>query len=778
MIRCTDVYSAILEDYVVLDADIWKNARHYFSQYKSSFGEHVLLPVVDKMGQLVCFAYEDSDANREIRMLRELSELSCALQFADIFSEYRCVKIYEFNELAYYFAKYLEGQNIAVQVIGTMWQDYFTGTDCQVPDYECLTIYAEGVGEKKRNWVENLLRSVSVEFECIDVVYEANIKAGIIRDAIGDCASLMERLKGEKEIIIIGAGREAQDAYDLLVENGIDICCFVDERQQEQKHRLFGKKILSSLNARNIYKNPIFLECVSENSAWGMGGVDYYDYIGYRRNKRFFLLRDYVDDFESGLIHALKNRKIVLVGDICLCNRLIAHFRNINLSEKGEIVYWDILGRESECGLGTFVESIKNENEETIYLIVVPEYCDPETLQQQKIQKKAIIECMRKMMIDNYSDYFSYMLSFIDVEEKNDEKYTIHKQLMPKRIVLGSIESCSGNIFFRGLLDNHPCILMIDYSDLNSNLFWLCVRLSMEESENILSQFWKLYQNEGGKLYRPEAFNEKMEELLACGRKFTSQELFVMFHIAYMHMYERNVADISDMIIYWEPHHMNRVIVEECVKWLGAEKMPCDIVNVVRNLCMRNGSALKGYEIMGWGERKNPGNIWYVALYHPSIKKRDYKWCKRLVVRFEDLKLYAEEILSDICKKWGIAWSDTIMCTTHNGKKSAYDNGDHLVSDFDLSAVYNTYEKYFSEYDRFRIMLINAPWQRKYGYPYVEVTRFSKRELQEMFSKPFRFEELLEYNGEKAELSFRIKLQNSIRSRLQEARMIEMTSNE
>lgn len=106
--------------------------------------------VLDEEYRLICFAYEDVDANREIRMLRELSEHSEALQFSDLYPEYQCVRIYEFNELAYFFAKYLESQNISVQVQGEMWRNFFAGKECEVPEYACLTVYAEGVAGKSR----------------------------------------------------------------------------------------------------------------------------------------------------------------------------------------------------------------------------------------------------------------------------------------------------------------------------------------------------------------------------------------------------------------------------------------------------------------------------------------------------------------------------------------------------------------------------------------------------------------------------------------------------
>ena len=61
-------------DKVVLDEYVWENARDFFINYKKFGDEIVVLPVVDKGGNLLCFAYEDADANREIRQLHELAE--------------------------------------------------------------------------------------------------------------------------------------------------------------------------------------------------------------------------------------------------------------------------------------------------------------------------------------------------------------------------------------------------------------------------------------------------------------------------------------------------------------------------------------------------------------------------------------------------------------------------------------------------------------------------------------------------------------------------------
>ena len=213
-------------------------------------------------------------------MLRELSENADALQFSDVYPQYTTVKIYDFNELAYFFAKYLESQNINVQVAGELWDGFFEGTEHQELADKCMTIYAEGTGRKKADWVDNLLESVCVEFEYVDRIYEANIKNQVFKDACGSIEELLKRLEKETEIVILGSGREAQDVYNFLTEHHIDICCFVNENYGERSHRMFGKEILSSLDVRMKYENPVFIECMSKHSVWGFGGIQMIMIIG------------------------------------------------------------------------------------------------------------------------------------------------------------------------------------------------------------------------------------------------------------------------------------------------------------------------------------------------------------------------------------------------------------------------------------------------------------------------------------------------------------------
>lgn len=691
LLHALSIDSAIMRDYVSLDFDIWQDAREIFKRKSHDIWKTTLLPVFSKDCELLCFAYQDEDANREIRMIYELQKMQKGVQFADVFSRYKCVVIHGFNELAYFFAEYLRSQKIQVKVEGLMWQDFFIGDDGQSLEHECMHVYAEGTWNKPYNWKENLLRSVSVEFESVDRIYEANIKAGFIGNVRNDV--LLESLREEKEIILLGADMRAQDAYDYLLSNGIEVSCFVvDELNVGCMHRLLGKKILGLSEAMSRYKNPVFIDCESKNSAWGLGQTDYYDYIGYKRNDRFIMLQDYVEVPGNNLLNVFGKNEVVLAGDRHLCSRLYEYLTGKNILVAG---YLHILPKDT--GIENVPEVlVENVGYDTICVIVEPMYTSDENGKViGRQEKEERIAYFKERNIDNYTDYFSDMVPFIHIEQDNETKYG-REFLQPRRIVLGSILSYSGNMFFRSLLDFHPSVLSIYYSDLNSQLFWICVRLSTEGADHVLPLFWKLIENSEKSIINRPAFVEKMEELLACGKSFTSQELFVMIHIAYMYMFRKDVPEdnIRSMIIYWEPHFPERDKLEECVRWLDAKEVSCEIINIVRNSIPAKGAALK-YPGYIRGGVKSAYSL--IASRQMNIEQKWYGVEKRKVVKFEDLKCRPRETLEEICRKWEIEWSDTLMQTTQNGKKEVYYNYMQNVSGFDLEPVYNTYENFFSE---------------------------------------------------------------------------------
>ncbi len=634
-----------------------------------------------------------------------------------------------------------------------------------------MTIYAEGTWEKPADWTENLLRTVSVEFECIDHIYEENLKAGIIKDADRESAELLDYLRKTDGVIIRGTYAAAQDAYDYFQKTGIKVCCFAEDRCGGGR-RLFGKPVMEIVEAMAEYNGAVFVDNNEKGSAWGMGETDYFDYMGYKRNRDYFLLKDYMEIEGDSLKSSLRGREIVLAGDILLCEKLAEYLEGQGIFPKSG---WKYIRLPEEAPIKENTQlrnaDIKELGQDTLCLIVVPEYFEGNRNKKIQERKERIKGYIREHGIVDYSDYFSYMTAFINIEKETKCKYQ-SDFLRPQRIAIGSIYSCCGNSLIRGLLDYHPSIMMIDYNHLNLELFWFCIRLSGRNIKEISSLFLELYdlEWEGIKLKDQDAFIEKMQQLLPEEKDTcTSQELFVIFHIAYMYMYDRNLSNASDKMIYWEPHYIVGDILEECREWMKAEEVPCDMIRVVRNLCMSNGSRLKGIFELGWS---GVNSVCQIAIDDNCADRENCNNSGGMVIRFEDLKCKPKEELSRICDEWKIPWSDTLMHTTIHGAVSEYNNGNRQVKDFDLKPVYHTYEEYFSELDRLKILLICKVWQKKYDYPYIDASVFSKRELQEIFLKEFRFMERLNFDTKRTRDLFDIRFQEYVRKRLQKLRMI------
>lgn len=264
-------------------------------------------------------------------------------------------------------------------------------------------------------------------------------------------------------------------------------------------------------------------------------------------------------------------------------------------------------------------------------------------------------------------------------------------------------------------------------------------------------------------------FSQSMKEMLDEKDKFSSQELFIMIHISYAKIWRKEIEDMSRLVIYWEPHNISRVMLENYAEWLGDI---CDsgyLINIVRNTVMRAGSCLKFTEKIDQRFSSSGKDIFLDLLFCRNIEK-EYDGWKRLLFRFEDLKCKPQKELERLCDELEIAWSDTLLETTENGKKSYVGN----VTGFDLAPVYYEYEEYFSSFDRFRISLILAAWQKKYGYPYVNSLRFSRRELQEMFAKKFRFEAKLRFSNVEEEMEFQMWKKKLLCDRLWMNRRMEI----
>ncbi len=708
--------------------DIWNNWKNILKEYDDQDCVRCLVPVTNASGEIIAYGYQDSEADRELRMLKELKKNGSALQFTDVFPECKEVVIYGCNELAFLFAEYLETLGVHVSFNGELWK-YF----CFRFEYEAdlinrgrgkkLVLYAEGSLNFENDLYEIMRRSVSSEFECIDKIYESNVLAGKIEDAIGSFDELIDRLKDEKEIVIIGDDRDAQDVYDLLCEQGIDICCFaVKEKTQEE---LLGKKLMSIFDVMRCFQNPVFLNCKDRYGALGNEQTEYFDYRGYERNRQFYYVRDYIDIKTTNLVHILRGKSVLLTGDRRLCQLLSDYLK---LIEDGEVNIKFI-------GLGEKV-SLEKGN---ISCLVIPDYYNND----RESRRNLLDEELRDMGFSEYTEYFICSRSFVLIElylKRGSQKYSL-PELTPKGILLGRIPGWSGNYFFRGIMDGHPEVLMIPtYCDFNVNLFYYCIRLAGIDSNNILPAFWEMYEEEAYSAERDfvnkERFNRRVERILTLRECFTSQELFVIFHIAFMEMLtNEQISDINKMVIYWEPHFLSRNEFPFFAVWLEDKNVNGQTIVLRRNNIVRTGSACARS-----GQNRIIRNPLKTMFLDESVwdgVNIQYHYWNEYVMRFEDIKLKPREKLMEICERLGIAWSDCMLQTTCVDKPLEYRGS----VDFDLKPVFNRYEEYLSEFDRFRISIASGLYQKKYGFPYESCLKFSRRELQDLFMKPFLFDE-------------------------------------
>lgn len=754
-----ELADSINQNYLILDETIWEKGRQCLEGYPVQFGVETMVPVVDSERNLLCFAYQDNEANQELRMLDELVKHKSASGFADIYPQYDSVIIHDCNELAYYFILYLRNLEIPVHVSGALWeyfptlQDVWKVTDNNTLDYRTLEIFGEGIWQKDERL--ELRYSVSPEFETIDKIYEANILEGIVTDAEGNIDEILKYLK-EKPVALVAADIAALsvyalNAYDFLIANGVEICCFVTDTYEEQQ--IFGKSIMKRKNAIQKWKNIVFVQADSKFSAWGSGQTNIYHYLGYKRNKKFFLIQDYIELPDTGIKNVLQywikhmTGKMILAGDIHMC---FAMKQALGINND-RIVFWDVLKRYNKEIPHIQGRDIKKED---LCLILLPGYYGCCAQEDAKLDYRKNLLDKYKLELKNYGIVNWLDYPFENVEWMRAEKlYEGYDKsiLKPKRIILGAANYCSGNILFKGILSGHPDILVMRDCILGRNLYSFCVRLSMEPVSGIMQTLWELYEEiDRSGFPDKEKFDISLKTLLAEKERVTSQELFVLMHIAYAESLGIEVKNISDVTIYWEPHCVDRDEIEHYAEWLNEAKHEGYIVNIVRNSYIRAGSNVNIFD------PHKPMDRFLTTVYYPVENKKEYLGWKRIVMKFEELKCDPKEKMKRFCGETGLEWSDKLLDV-----QATYKN----ISGFDLAPVYRTWEEYYSGFDRFRICLVKGPWQKKYGYPYVNSLKFSRRELQEMFVKKFRFEQNLVFESQELEnvyMKWRQKWMNQI----------------
>ncbi len=782
IIELSDMDIAIASESILLGGEFFREEnRKHFKQYVSDDATSLhMIPVTDERQEIICYAYQDREANRELRMLKELEKTEDALRFQDVYPKIQEVVIYGCNELAYYFVKYLEKQHISVKTSGKYWRyfGYKEDGEPEASESQRMAVLAEGTMLGGATLYQTLLRSVSPEFECIEKIYEANRSAGKIGDAKGNLEELLETLK-EREVVLLGTDYKSQDAYDFLYEHGIDIACFAEWEDTEKggkQRTLLGKDVVSVEGIIRSKEDAVWIDSIEKNSALGTEAVEIFDYYGYERNEQFFLLQDYTEIPCTSLLHVLKGKNVFFSGEERLCRLVMNYLKEtgnidslyIELPQRNEIGEADILCVVNPCIHRGVYPLWSYPKAGTLFNYY--DVFDINRLRKSYPKAEAFRKALEKYENPFYTEYFSQMQILVVADEyrnRGRKKYDI-KKFCPKGFLLGKIPFHSGNIFFRGILDGHPDILKWSYSAINNNLLLYCIRLAGETAENILSDFKRICSEEIPFYYEHEfssydQFENRIKELLSVKESFTSQELFVIFHIAYMEvLFGYKIEDLSQKIIYWEPHFVSREDFCYVAQWLEDAEIHGQTVCLHRDNVTRNGAVFKVHSVTPSAYHFVPG----MSAEKITSEEVTYENWEEFHMRFEDIKLHPQRELRALCDRVGIFWSDMMLRVTDQGKAVDYEG----ISDFDLNVVFNQYEEFLSAFDRFRISLLSSPYQKKYGYTYEDCMGFSRRELQEMFLKEFRFQTSLGFDSLQEERTYALRMQRLLRNLLWEAR--------
>ncbi len=722
------------ENHLVFDNSVWEQGKRYFDQH----GTIKSVLVTDTQGRPVCLAWQDKMANQELRMLDELVHTEDALPFEAYYPQCDGVIIHGCNELSYQTALYLQTRNIPVALAGPFWEFLDIAGAEETAFSHPLEIYAEGTWEHSGEpWLE-ATRTVSVEFDCIFKLYMENVKAGKICNTSKTVDEFLGILR-KRNVILLGTDAETQDAYDFLAGHDIEIAGFLNGETDREGMKLLGKDILVYNDLRR-FSDCVLIDCHNENSVLG-GELDYYAYQGFRRDEDYFYLKDYMAVPSTKLAHLLRNAAVVLIGDKLLCRRVRRFLIKNGKPENEVLFYEDIDGKidEASSWLGVPVV-LRNYNTMSWY----------RWMKEVRACKKALSE----KCIGNYTDYFTSFESFIGMEVT--EPQALPQELRPKGVLLGCININSGNIFSHDCLDNHPNILHLGFTFLESHLFHYCLRLSEVEKTDIMRTFWTLITPELGSRFaaifpQKDVFDQACEELLKkAGERPTSQELFVILCVAYSRMMGRPAGNIADYYIWWEPHYVSRDKMQLYAYWLNEANITGFFVYGKRNAVTVRGSIFRHFdrEFVAADLLDNNSRTLITDLFNMTgiyLKPIQVPGWQAVVNRFEDIKLKPRETWGKFCNALGIPWSDTLLETTKWGKRSAYQLDSNVVAGYDIKPVYNTYPEYLSALDQLRLCIYSADFQREFGYPYVSCLRFTRKELQELFLKEFKIEKRLRF---------------------------------
>lgn len=727
------IENAIVKEFAYLNENVWKGAYNYLKRNRTKY-----VPIIDMEGKLVFFAYNDDRSNKTLRYIKELRKCKEALEDIVEWVAWEGLNIIGLNEITYEVYLLLKDINKQVALSGDGWRNIVSEVEDELCEsYKCL------IAEEK------MLDICKYDF-IFDWHCKCRLNARMCENSLGKNIIL----RG-KEVIVDCTLKNVEKICNELLLLGANIRGLHIEEINESK--IWGYPVLQEQECLELCKTNKML--ISEQES------NLFEKLYYEGQElgRDIILFSHIKNIEEVKINVLlRNKRIGLVGNKCLCQILFKYFIDVLKLKQENIFFLNILSEDIE---NTNLKKIEKDIEDTRIFDEEIQYFIVEKSTMKDFGIGSRVSVIRKSMqeagLKNISDYylsnFEYLNEVIERKKLNKTYNKEKKSVDIVRIVLGCTKSYSGNYFISELLDGHPDAMSIPHSFFH-NLLWYysLYLLEMSEVDDMAGNLKKIYledleeigqENEFFSLFSDwDKFSRGLLEVLHTKKEISVYTIFVSVHVAYYYMNHGYYHTKREPWIYWEPHRIReKSKLLYIYDWFERYFEHFVLLKIVRDPIRSLGSSIR--DMMNCNLMRHL-SIWQWATEEIYLDRFEKNIC---VVRFEDIKLYPERVMRFLCDRIGIIWSESMMHTTINGESTTYDNGAYVVKDFDLKPVYNKYTEYFTEFDMSRLELLFYNIRNAYGYDTGKAPVVSSYQLCQWFEIPFKFEDPSIYNKQEWE---------------------------
>ena len=553
----------------------------------------------------------------------------------------------------------------------------------------------------------------------------------------------MEEISRHKKVIVYCAGNKGEKVYTQLITNGIEVLCFCDNGNSGNGSKRMGLDVYSYEECRQKFPDAVY---VVANKYWielEIGEILEKD--NYIKNKTYFLSselegRGFLCSNYNGLVHVLEKQKVILLigGEDEFADLFIEW--GIKILKDSEIY------RAEENNISVMVEKYPDALWILLRNMKVPVY----TNQKDELKEK-YIRLFNKYGIKSYSTYFYSNFDYLEMEKCDNISY-IDTFPVQKRGLYIAPRSSAGMTLLGSVFDGHPGLLFLGESQYfwKLNIYLVVKYVRHLQGPKIPKNIIKYVEYFGWdekldiEKYRKILYSYFREE-----RKYSEREIFTSIYFGYYELLHGKYNMDEKPIIVLELH--NCPLTDVTLLWMKNMGFEMVLIEMVRKPYMVFGSEVSYVDCY---KRNSPQTLPYRAIFNACIKSFSIgeQELEKIRLRFEDLKLYPDEMLHKLCQVLGIVWNDSLLTTTYTFKKR---NGE--VSGFGIKPVYYPYEECMDAFDKYRLDLVFHKTSKAYGYSFVEKSKipFTMEEINKLFLFPFKFEDNMEFSTEEEGIKYK-----------------------